>query len=334
MNNILSKTLKISAGLIMIMAFIGMAKPSQANAQYYYPYNYNQSYYQYSQLTAYCYPSTTSSNTGDVVTWRAAAYGGNGNYSIVWSGSDGLSGYGTSISRIYNYTGTKYASISVTSDGRTINQSCNNNVIVYGNNNYNYNYNNYNYPYYNPPVVQYTYPQYYTNQVVAPVYTPITYGNNLQVSCYPNKDSATVGSLVTWNAEVTGGYGNYIYAWTGTDGLSSSLSSVAKTYSTSGSKSATVTVTSSNGQSATQACSGTVEISRPVVVQPVTYVAPIVYPNNNQQQQYYNPNTQNTDISAASLFSLANIPWGWVIVLIILVLMFTVMYLIFNRNKI
>jgi Mg2+ and Co2+ transporter CorA len=34
------------------------------------------------------------------------------------------------------------------------------------------------------------------------------------------------------------------------------------------------------------------------------------------------------------LFSLQNIPWGWVAILIILVLFATVLYLLFNKEKI
>ena len=43
---------------------------------------------------------------------------------------------------------------------------------------------------------------------------------------------------------------------------------------------------------------------------------------------------KNTSLSAASVFSLGNVPWGWVAVLVILVLFATVLYLLFNRTKI
>ena len=44
--------------------------------------------------------------------------------------------------------------------------------------------------------------------------------------------------------------------------------------------------------------------------------------------------TTNNAQSASSVFSLSNVPWGWVAVIIILVLFATVMYLLFNRPKI
>jgi hypothetical protein len=59
--------------------------------------------------------------------------------------------------------------------------------------------------------------------------------------------------------------------------------------------------------------------------QPVQQPVQQVQPNTNQ-----NPN----GLSAAALFSLKNVPWGWVAILIILVLFATVVYLIFNRPKI
>ena len=83
---------------------------------------------------------------------------------------------------------------------------------------------------------------------------------------YKRQANATVGQLVTWNTSVTGGNGNYYYAWNGTDGLYGNSSSMSKNYGSVGTKSASVTVTS-NGQTKYLNCPN-------VVVGAVTYVPP------------------------------------------------------------
>ena len=231
---------------------------------------------------------------------------------------------------------------SSNTSGSTINNSTNNYSNYYsGGSGYSYayppyNYNNYSYPYnygynntYYPQNYSY-YPDYGYNQNYTYnqnyVYSPVTAGG-LQIACFPDKVSARVGASVTWAIEAIGGNGNFTYAWTGSEGLSSNQASVITTYGTPGQKSATVTVTSSNGQTITQACGSKVNITS-------AYLAPRPANNNNQNPQINNQYQQDNSLSAASLFSLKNVPWGWVAVLVILVLMFTVMYLIFNRNKI
>jgi plastocyanin len=75
----------------------------------------------------------------------------------------------------------------------------------------------------------------------------------IQVSCVADKATANIGDAVTYTSHVTGGNGTYTYAWTGTDGLSSASQNATKTYSSSGAKNATLTVTS-NGISASANC--------------------------------------------------------------------------------
>lgn len=72
-------------------------------------------------------------------------------------------------------------------------------------------------------------------------------------SCAADFSSAVLGTTYTWTASgISGGNGSYSYAWSGTEGLSGSGSSVHKTYTTAGTKSASVTVTSaSNSQTLT-----------------------------------------------------------------------------------
>lgn len=282
-----------------------------------YPYNYNNNYnnqYVYPGLTATCYASQTSVNVGNTVTWIANVVGGAGNYAITWNGTDSLYGYGSTVYKTYNNAGSKYASITVSSGNQTITQSCTNSVSVYD-----YNYNQYQYYYPTPQPAPVAIPSNYYNN-----YT--SYPSGFQIACYPDKVSAKIGSPVTWAVEVLGGSGNYSYSWTGTDGLSSTQSSVVMTYGSTGSKSATVTV-NSNGQSMSQACGSTVTIVRPTIVKTTPSTTTTVNQNQYDQSQY-------NQASLSSLFSLHNVPWGWVVILVILVLIFTVIYLIANRNKI
>lgn len=68
--------------------------------------------------------------------------------------------------------------------------------------------------------------------------------NIFTVTCSASPSPVTVLQPVSWSSAVTGGTGSYTYAWTGTDGVSSSASSVNKTYETLGEKTATLSVTS------------------------------------------------------------------------------------------
>jgi len=77
--------------------------------------------------------------------------------------------------------------------------------------------------------------------------------SNMTVNCYANPQLSSVGAPVTWYSTVSGGNGYYTYSWTGTDQLYANESAVSKVYYTSGTKMATVTVTS-NGQSVTRQC--------------------------------------------------------------------------------
>ncbi len=82
--------------------------------------------------------------------------------------------------------------------------------------------------------------------------------NEIAISCYPNRSDANTDESVTWLATAVGGNGSFSYSWSGTDGLSGSGRQISKTYDSSGSKSAHVTV-SSGGKTASANC-GTVLI--------------------------------------------------------------------------
>lgn len=184
----------------------------------------------YSNLHASCSPSRTSISQGDSVTWNATVSGGQGPYDVRWSGTDRLVGGGTSMSKRYTDSGTKTASIRVTSnDDQSISVSCSNSVSVdyddYDNNNnddYNNDDNYDNYP--------------------------------LYVSCQANSSYISTGDRVTWTAYVSGGSGSYRYDWDGTDNLSGSSRTTSKTYTRSGSKRASVNVRSGSRE-VTRECS-------------------------------------------------------------------------------
>ncbi len=363
---------------------------------YNYNYDYDYNYHNNQPLNVSCYSTPTSISTGQSVSWRTSVYGGTGNYSYYWSGTDGLSGNGQAIDKTYFNSGTKSATVTVTSGGQTITRQCGNVVSVTGYNPYppypypshpyitvscyanpanvtvgsyvtwtaqvsggsgyhSYSWNGTDGLYgsgnsisktYNTPgtksasVTVYSDGQtrtvqcsnYVTVAHYAPYPTYPTYpsypGNGLQVACSAGVTSSKVGSAVTWAVEVAGGNGQYTYAWTGTDGLTGNSPSIAKIYTKTGLKSAIVTVTSQDGQTASKACANTVNVKAAVVAK-----KPAPQPTEPQIVYVPQPVSEN-DMSVASLFSLNNVPWGFVAILVILILLGMVIYLLVNKNKI
>jgi hypothetical protein len=259
-------------------------------------------------IVASCYPNYSSANVDETVTWRSSVHGGNGDYNIRWSGTEGFSDSGSSAKMTYDYSGTKRASITVRSGGRTITKSCST-LEVYGDNrDYNRNYDD----------------RYYND-------------SSLTLSCSANTTFAPVGTRVTWQAYASGGSGSYTYRWSGSDSVNGYSNILDVIYNSPGSKIASVTVTS-RGKSITQACSNTVLVGTPTnIYQNTNYQAP------NTVIKYVEVPAKNTKPAVAkaspsptpttSLFSLSGISWGWVSLLVILVLMFTVVYLIINKTK-
>lgn len=85
----------------------------------------------------------------------------------------------------------------------------------------------------------------------------ISYNNNyntLGVTCYGSLDNSNGNDRIHWYASAFGGNGDYNYTWTGTNGLSSSSKNPYKTYSSTGTKTATITV-ESDGYSVSHTCS-------------------------------------------------------------------------------
>jgi hypothetical protein len=149
--------------------------------------------------------------------------------------------------------------------------------------------------------------------------------NGLDIGCFADPTNADINQPITWTSEVLGGVGPYKYTWTGSNDLIGTQSSIIKSYGTSGEKNAIVTITSADGRTGTRACSNKVTVRGAGTSAAGTNV------NTNGQQPENQP---NNGLSAASIFSFNNVPWGWIAVLVILVLFGTVMYLLFNRQKI
>jgi len=75
-------------------------------------------------LNGSCYATPSTANVNDTVTWVANATGGSGSYTYSWSGWDNLSGTSQTVSKSYNYAGTKTATVAITSGGQTIYRDC------------------------------------------------------------------------------------------------------------------------------------------------------------------------------------------------------------------
>lgn len=75
----------------------------------------------------------------------------------------------------------------------------------------------------------------------------------INLSCAGSPASAQPGQTVTWTAYTSSGQTPYSYSWSGTDGLSGVTQSVTKSYTTTGTKTASVTVISGS-ETKTVAC--------------------------------------------------------------------------------
>ena len=276
------------------------------------PVYYSQPTYYYQPLSASCYAVNTSVQLGTQVEWVASAVGGSGSYSYTWYGTDGMSGYGSNLYANYADSGIQTASVTVYSNGQSVTVDCGSSVNVYQ-----------PYAYAQPTIIQ---PISYVQQPQL-AYAPSN-DAGLDIGCYADPTTAAVDQPVTWTAEVTGGIGPYTYSWSGSDDLSGNGSSVTKYYSTGGDKSAIVSVTSANGQTGTRACSNSLAVRGNAP----SYA--LAYPRVQQAAPHVQPAAQSNPLPAAAAISIGGLPWGWVAVLVILVLFATIMYLLFNRPKI
>jgi hypothetical protein len=182
-------------------------------------------------LSVSCDASRSNIDEGDSVTWSANVSGGTTRYTYSWSGTDGLSGSGSSVTKTYHNEGTKRATVRVSdSGGRSISKQCSD--MVYVENDYDHDDDDDN-----------DYDDY----------------DDLTVRCYPSSSRVDEGDTVRWYADADGGDGDYDYDWEGTNNLSGSSRSVSKRYTSEGTKRAEVTVRSDDGQEETRSC-GTVRV--------------------------------------------------------------------------
>lgn len=271
---------------------------------------YTNTYYTSGPLYVSCYANTTFAPVGTNVAWQATASGGNGSYSYSWSGSDGLRGYNQYLNTSYTGSGVKTAMVTVYSGNQVLTQSCSNSVTI-GVPTY---YNGYN----------------YINNNQAPVLN-----NGFQIACYPDKTSAKVGVPVTWSVEAVAPNGvannSLSYIWYGTDNLSGNQTSAMTTYYSAGTKTANVTVIAPNGQRATQICGNSVYITKNIAVVAKTTKNTDTIKADTADIKV---STDTTKSNGTTLFSLANIPWGFVAIMVIIILLFMVFYLSINKNKI
>ncbi len=77
-------------------------------------------------LTGNCSVAPNNPETGETVTWSSSANGGTGNYSFDWSGA--ANGNDSTVSREYNQTGKKTATVTISDGEDTIERSCSVNV--------------------------------------------------------------------------------------------------------------------------------------------------------------------------------------------------------------
>ena len=312
-NNVVSYSIIALLATVALFASANSVQAYYNDYGYYYGYNsgynmapyYASQYPYYQPLTLSCAPNTTSTNQGNLVIWYTTASGGAGGYSYVWSGTDGLSSYGYSASKHYDIPGIKSATVQVSSGGQMMTQNCNNSVTVYP----------------SPNTPGNFYPQYQGGSASSNQVTYVN-PNSLDIGCFSDPSVINTNQPATWSTEVSGGTAPYTYSWTGSDGLTGSQSSITKYYSTAGEKSAVVTITSADGKTGSRACSNTLTVRSAST------------PSSSVASAKSNQRNLSESMTAASLFSLNNIPWGLVGILVIIVLSLTIIYLLFNRPKI
>src|SRR3989344_30534 len=154
-------------------------------------------------LTTTCTVSPSIAYIGNTVTWKAFASGGTSStYTYSWSGA--VSGDGNTRSTSFDSIGTKTATVTVTSGGKSISKSCSR-------------------------IIRAT--------PITPTAIPLT------ASCNASPGTVRVGETVNWSVTRSGGTGSYTYSWSGAvSGTSRTPPSIS--YSTIGTKTANVRVTS------------------------------------------------------------------------------------------
>lgn len=250
--------------------------------------------YAQNNLSATCYVDPLSVYVGESVLWRVQASGGAGNYEYFWSGDENLSGTGPAITKVYQSSGDKEATVTVYSGGQIVTPTCELQVENYpdplsaacfpensvvpisqkvtfktqasgGEGRYNFSWSGDE----NLSGSGRSKSKLYSSLGIKQAIIVVSSGNQslvrnctveivpdpvLEGSCYPDNFSVASGKSVTWKAEVSGGTGKYKFVWTGSDELSGKKQGVSQIYNSSGMKEAFVTITSGS-QEIVRSCS-------------------------------------------------------------------------------
>ncbi|MDQ5950450.1 MAG: hypothetical protein QG585_392, partial [Patescibacteria group bacterium] len=127
----------------------------------------------HNDLSGFCEASPSNPEEGDSVTWRVTASGGDGDYSYSWSGD--VSGNNRTETKRYTSSGTKHATVRITSDGESITRTCTTYVEDEDDND----------------------------------------NDNFRAVCDVSPSNPDEGDTVKWSVKVYGGDGDYDYKWTG-----------------------------------------------------------------------------------------------------------------------
>jgi hypothetical protein len=169
-------------------------------------------------LNGNCIISPSTAFINQNLTFMATASGGSGNYTYVWSGSDGISASGQSFTGRFASLGYKTAYVTITAGSQSITRSCN--VLIQDT--------------YVPPV------------------------NPIGAYCVATPATAFINQNVTWTMYVNGNiWGATSYNWSGTDGLFGNSAQITRSYNFPGPKTASVTAFV-NGQGVSATCATTV----------------------------------------------------------------------------
>jgi hypothetical protein len=171
-------------------------------------------------LAGSCFTAQTSYPSGSSVTWNVSPSGGTGTYTYAWTLPDGSNATIQSPAR--TYTNTTASPITKTAN-LTVTSGSQTNVSS-------------------------------CSTTIQPAGSGV-----IDATCSASPSSPVTGQTVTWTAYPTGG-STYTYSWTGSDTFPSgaTVNPVSAVYSTTGTKSANVTVTSGGNSAPPASCSVTV----------------------------------------------------------------------------
>ena len=75
-------------------------------------------------MSVNCFADPDDPEKGERVRWYADAFGGNGNYTYKWTGTDNLKSTYQNPTKQYTSRGSKYATVTVKSNNTEISQTC------------------------------------------------------------------------------------------------------------------------------------------------------------------------------------------------------------------